>query len=42
MKKEPCLEHGDKNEVKGQCRNYERPYSLYCFLAEITEGKERD
>ena len=23
-KKEPCLEHGDKNVVKGHCPNYER------------------
>ena len=26
--KEPCLEHGDKNIVKGQCPNCERPLSL--------------
>ena len=41
-KKEPCLEHGDKNVVKKQCRNCERPYSLCCFPAEMTKGKERD
>ena len=41
-KKEPCLEHGDKNVVKKQCRNCERPYSLYCFPAEMPKGKERD
>ena len=35
-KNELCLEHGDKNVVKGQCPNCERPYSLYCFLAEMT------
>ena len=41
-KKEPCLEHGDKNVVKGQCPNCERPYSLYCFPSEMTKGKERE
>ena len=30
-KKNPCLEHGDKNAVKGECPNCERPYSLYFF-----------
>ena len=25
MEKEPCLEYGDKNVVKGQCPNCERP-----------------
>ena len=34
-KKGPCLEDGDKNVVKGQCSNCERPYSFYCFPAEI-------
>ena len=38
--KEPCLEHGDKNVVKGQCPNCERPLSLYCFPAEMKKGKE--
>ena len=42
MKKEPCLEHGDKNLVKEQCPNCERSYSLYCFLTEMEKGKERD
>ena len=42
MEKEACLEYGDKNVVKGQCPNCERPYSLYCFPAEMTKGKERD
>ena len=28
-KKEPCLEHGHKNVVKGQCPSCEKPYSLY-------------
>ena len=41
-KKEPCLEHGHKNVVKEQCPNCERPYSPYCFPAEMTKGKERD
>ena len=40
------LEHGDKNVVKGQCPNCERPvfiiYTLYCFAAEMSQGKERD
>ena len=40
-KKEPCLEHGDKNVVEEQCPNCERPYSLYCFPAEMTKDKER-
>ena len=40
--KKPCLEHGDKNVVKGQCPNCERLYSLYCFLAKMTKGKDRD
>ena len=40
--KETCLEHGDKRVVKGQYPNYERPYSLYCFPAEMKKGKERD
>ena len=31
-KKEPCLEHGDKNVVKGHCPNYERSYSLCGFF----------
>ena len=41
-KQEPCLEHGDNNVVKGPCPNCERLYSLYCFPAEMTKGKERD
>ena len=41
-KKEPCLEHEDKNVVKKQCPNFERLYRLYCFPAEITKGKEKD
>ena len=41
-KKEPFLENGDKNVVKGQCPNWKRPYSLYCFPAEMTKGKETD
>ena len=41
-KKEPCLEHGDKNVVKGHCPNYERSYSLCCFPSDMTKGKERD
>lgn len=41
-KKERCFEHGDKNEVKGQYPNCERPYSLYCFPADMTKDKERD
>ena len=41
-KKEPCLEPGEKSVVKGQCPNCERPYSLACFPAEMTKGKERD
>ena len=41
-KKEPCLEHGGKNVVNGQCPNCDRPYCLYCFPAEMTKGKERD
>ena len=39
-KKEPCLKHGNKNVVKGQCPNFERPYSFYCFPAETTKDKE--
>ena len=38
-KKEPCLEHGDKNVVKGQCPKCERHYSLYCFPVEMTKNK---
>ena len=41
-KKEPCLEHGDKNVVKGQCPNCERPHNLKCFPVEMTKDKERD
>ena len=41
-KKEPCLEHEDKNFVKEQCPNFKRPYHLYCFPAEMTKGKEKD
>ena len=37
-----CLEHGEKYVVKGQCLNCERPYSFYCFPAEMTKGKERE
>ena len=40
-KKVPSFEQGDKNLVKGQCPNCERPYSLYCFPAELTKGKEK-
>ena len=42
MEKEPCLKYGDKNVVKGQYPNCKRPYSLYCYSAEMTKGKERD
>ena len=42
MEKRTCLQHGDKNVVKAQCPNCERPYSLYSFQAEMTKGKERD
>ena len=39
---EPFLKHGDKNVVKGQCSNCERPYSLYSFPAEmIKRQRER-
>ena len=41
-KKEPSLEHGNKNIVKGQCPNCERPYSLYCFPAKMMKGKKRN
>ena len=41
-KKEPCLEQGDKNVVKRQRPNCERIYSVYCFPAEMTKGKERN
>ena len=41
-KKEPYLEHGDKNIVEWQCPNCERPYSLYCFPVEMKKGKKRD
>ena len=40
QRKERCLEHGDKNVVKGQCLNCERPYSLYCFPTEMTKAKK--
>ena len=41
-KKEPCLEHGDKNLIKGQRPNCERPCSLYCLPAEMTKGRQRE
>ena len=40
-RKEPCLEYRGKNVVKGQCPICGRPYSLCCFPAEMTKGKER-